>query len=169
MKYTILIYFILINSLNSQTAKKEAVRYYIDKDWYYIVKENDEFLFNKFCNPEYVRFNENEILIVDFRNNRDKIEIERIDFNKENQNLDVYGNFRGVTLRLTFSKIDSNKVSIHFSYFLGEETGSKPIKYTKIAITKKGLAKIKIIDYCSSSNLKKSKIEINEDPPPPRR
>jgi hypothetical protein len=168
MKYTILIYFILINSLNSQTNKKEIINYYINKDWYFLEKKNDEFFFNKFCNPEYVRFNEREILIVDFRNNRDKIEVERINFNKENLNLDVYGNSRGVTLKLAFSKTDCNKISIHFSYFVGEETESKPIEYTKIATTKKGLKKFKIFDYCSSGKSQKKKIEINEDPPPPR-
>lgn len=140
---------------------------YSDKNWYYIKKENNNFVFYNYCRPLWFKFNEIEFLANDGAYGKvEKYKIEKVLYNKENESLEIYSEMQGVTLKRIITKINEYTLNIKFVYFVDVED-ELSIKYNHDAIVESEFKKLKIVKACKSNKSKKvKKTDSNEEPPP---
>lgn len=169
MKYLyILFVFTYTSILCSQNDLKSMMKKYADKDWCFIKKENNEFVFYNYCKPLWFRFTDKEFITNDGAYGTiEKYGVEKILYNNKEQSLEIYSGINGVTLKLTITKVDNNTLNISYLYFVDVEDKSS-IRYSHEAMAKSEFNKLKIVKACNlNKRIKVAKEDTFEEPPAP--
>lgn len=168
MKYYILFLLLFNSVLYSQNNLESALKMYSDKNWYYIKKENDKFVFYNYCKPLWFKFNAKEFITNDGAyGNVEKYKIEKVLYNEKNKSLEIYSEINGVTLKRIITKNHKYTLNIRSVFFVDIEDESS-ISYNHDAIVDSEFKKLKIVKACNlNKSTKVKKIDSIEEPPAP--
>lgn len=119
MKYGYIIYvFLCFNVLHSQNDLAQMMKQYANKDWFCLGKTEGENQFYNYCKPLWFRFNEEELVSNEGNSGEiEKHKIEKILYNKGNNELEIYVLNYGVTLKRTITFLDQHRININYRFF----------------------------------------------------